>query len=102
MISDLEEKEVCALCTKKPDFLTERSFRVNGLSGCGHKFCSSCIDHQFRTKDYFRCPKCQKSVRREQVLLLLFLLSKNVFVLLNRWNAHNLNTFSLPTRISKK
>jgi CDK-activating kinase assembly factor MAT1 len=66
-MNELEDSEVCAICHSKPDFLTERSFRVNGISGCGHKFCSSCIDKQFRTKVHFRCPKCQKAVRREQL-----------------------------------
>lgn len=64
------EDDVCSLCSqsqKSTSNLLAKTFRVNTLPQCGHKFCDDCLKREFARKRSFLCPKCGLSVTQEKV-----------------------------------
>lgn len=68
---NLDVSDVCAVCSKRANGMIEQKFSVNTLSGCGHKFCSDCVDKKFYKAVYFMCPLCNSKVMRDKVCLSL-------------------------------
>jgi Zn finger protein HypA/HybF involved in hydrogenase expression len=68
-VNDLND--YCSLCNKQQNAvsnLSGKSFQINTIPRCGHKFCDDCIRREFARKRSFLCPKCGTSVTQDKVI----------------------------------
>ena len=62
---DLFRCAICGIAEGDSSNLTSQSqLQTNGTVGCGHQFCSSCIDREFSRRREFPCPICETPVKK--------------------------------------
>ena len=58
----------CAICGiaegDSSNLTTQSSLQTNASVGCGHQFCSSCVERELSRKKEFPCPICETPVKR--------------------------------------
>ena len=58
----------CAICGiaegDSSNLTTQSSLQTNAAVGCGHQFCSSCVERELSRKKEFSCPNCETPVKR--------------------------------------
>ena len=58
----------CALCGiaegDSSNLSSQQQLQTNATVGCGHQFCTACIDRELARKREFTCPICQTPVKK--------------------------------------
>eukprot|EP00591_Stephanopyxis_turris_P000739 CAMPEP_0195512854 /NCGR_PEP_ID=MMETSP0794_2-20130614/4667_1 /TAXON_ID=515487 /ORGANISM="Stephanopyxis turris, Strain CCMP 815" /LENGTH=325 /DNA_ID=CAMNT_0040640731 /DNA_START=21 /DNA_END=998 /DNA_ORIENTATION=- len=62
--SQLFRCAVCGVTEGDSSNLTQSQLQTNATVGCGHQFCSSCVERELSRKKIFRCPICSTHVKR--------------------------------------
>lgn len=87
-MDSVDLNDYCSICNKQQNSVSNllgKSFQINTVPRCGHKFCDDCIRREFNRKRSFLCPKCGTAVTQDKVksfiwidcflLIILFLFS---------------------------
>lgn len=62
--NDLFQCAVCGVTESDSSNLTQSTLQTNATVGCGHQFCSSCVERELSRRKTFPCPICETSVKR--------------------------------------
>lgn len=58
----------CAVCGvtegDSSNLTTQSSLQTNATVGCGHQFCTSCVERELSRRKVFPCPTCETPVKR--------------------------------------
>lgn len=68
MVIDEDEDQIsCAVCgvtEGDASNLTQSQLQTNATVGCGHQFCSTCVERELSRRKAFPCPICNVIVKR--------------------------------------
>jgi len=55
---------VCGLSEGDSSNVTQSSLQTNATVGCGHQFCTACVERELSRRKIFPCPICETIVKR--------------------------------------